>query len=176
MLRATGIEFFEVPSLDRRQRGTSFKERGGSNFRVDLLVPSADDNYPTVPVPELKAHAQGLPYLAYLLAASQEIPVLSSHGSVMVRVPVPERYAIHKLIVSQLGHKSSSKPEKDLRQAAVLIEALAERYPGAIEDAISAVPKSAVRHLARAIKALEQHLPPSAASAWDSLHAIALAG
>src|SRR5580704_14899918 len=43
MLRATGIEFFEVPSLDRRQRGTSFKERGGSNFRVDLLVPSADD-------------------------------------------------------------------------------------------------------------------------------------
>jgi hypothetical protein len=113
---------------------------------------------------------------AYLLAASQEIPVLSSHGSVMVRVPVPERYAIHKLIVSQLGHKSSSKPEKDLRQAAVLIEALVERYPGAIEDAISAVPKSAVRHLARAIKALEQHLPPSAASAWDSLHAIALAG
>jgi hypothetical protein len=82
MLRATGIEFFEVPSLDCRQRGTSFKERGGSNFRVDLLVPSADDKYPTVPVPELKAHAQGLPYLAYLLAASQEIPVLSSHGSV----------------------------------------------------------------------------------------------
>jgi hypothetical protein len=41
MLRATGIEFFEIPSLDRRQRGTSFKERGGSNFRVDLLVPSS---------------------------------------------------------------------------------------------------------------------------------------
>jgi hypothetical protein len=176
MLRATGIEFFEVPSLDRRQHGTSFKERGGSNFRVDLLVPSADDSYPTVPVPELKAHAQGLPYLAYLLSASQEIPVLSSHGSVMVRVPVPERYAIHKLIVSQLRHKSSSKPEKDLRQAAVLIEALVERYPGAIEDAISAVPKSAMRHVARAIKALEQHLPPTAVSAWDILHAIAHAG
>jgi hypothetical protein len=84
--------------------------------------------------------------------------VLSSHGSVMVRVPVPERYAIHKLIVSQLRHKTSSKPEKDLRQAAVLIEALVERYPGAIEDAASAVPQSAARHLARAIKALEQHL------------------
>src|ERR1700722_7514710 len=174
MLRATGIEFFEIPSLDRRQRGTSFEERGGSNFKVDLLVPSADDKHPTVPVPELKAHAQGLPHLAYLLAASQEIPVLSSHGSVMVRVPVPERYAIHKLIVSQLRNKTSSKPEKDLRQAAALIEALVERYPGAIEDAASAVPKSAVRHIARAIKALEQHLPTTAASAWDTLHAIAL--
>jgi hypothetical protein len=176
MLRATGIEFFEAPALDRRRRGTSFKERGGSNFRIDLLVPSADDNYPTVPVPELKAHAQGLPYLAYLIATSQEIPVLSSHGSVMVRVPLPERYAIHKLIVSQLRHKSSGKPEKDLRQAAMLIEALVERYPGAIEDAVLAVPKSAGKHLARAIKALEQHLPPSAASAWDILHATAPAG
>jgi len=67
----------------------------------------------------------------------------------MVRVPVPERYAIHKLIVSQLRHKNS-KPEKNLRQAAVLIEALVERYPGAIEDAASMIPKSAARHVARA--------------------------
>ena len=173
MLRATGIEFLEIPSLDRRQHGTSFKERGGSNFRVDLLVPSAVDTYPTVPVPELKAHAQGLPHLGYLLAASQEIPVLSSHGSVMVRVPVPECYAIHKLIVSQLRNKASSKPEKDLGQAAVLIEALVELYPGAIEAAASDVPKSAARYVARAIKALRRHLPAAAASAWDVLHAIA---
>jgi hypothetical protein len=172
MLRASGIELFEIPSLDRRQRGTSFKERG-SNFRVDLLVPSADGNYPTVPVPELKAHAQGLPHLAYLLAASQEIPVLSVHGSVMVRAPLPERFAIHKLIVSQLRNKASSKPQNDLRQAAALIEALVERYPGAIEDAASAVPKSAERHMIRAIKALEQHLPSTATSTWETLRAIA---
>jgi hypothetical protein len=173
MLRATGIEFLEIPSLDRRQRGTSFKERGGSNFTVDLLVPSPDGTYPIVPVPGLKAHAQGLPHLAYLLSASQEIPVLSTHGSVMVRVPVPERYAIHKLIVSQLRNKTSSKPEKDLFQAAALIEAVAERYPGAIEDAASAVPKSAVRYLARAIKAIERHVPPNATAAWDILRSIA---
>jgi hypothetical protein len=172
MLRATGIELFEIPSLDRRQRGTSFKERGGSSFRVDLLVPSPDGTYPTVPVPELKAYAQGLPHLGYLLAASQEVPVLSSHGSVMVRVPVPERYAIHKLIVSQLRNKASGKPEKDLHQAAVLIDALVERYPGALEEAAAAVPESARRHLIRAIKALERHLPTSAAAAWDTLHSI----
>jgi hypothetical protein len=86
---------------------------------------------------------------------------------------VPERYAIHKLIVSQLRNKTNSKPEKDLRQAAALIEALVERYPGALEDAASAVPKSAARPMARAIKALEQHLPITAAAAWDILRAIA---
>jgi hypothetical protein len=169
MLRATGIEFFEVPPLKRGAPSTSFAEPGGSRLRVDLLVPSTNDEYPTIPVPELKAHAKGLPYLAYLLGGSQEVPVLSTHGSVMVRVPLPERYALHKLIVSQLRAKTSSKPEKDLRQAATLVDALAERFPGAIEDASEALPKSARRYISRALDALKQHLPDSAESAWDTL-------
>jgi hypothetical protein len=169
MLRQTGIEFFEVPRLDCRAPSTSFAEPGGSRLRVDLLVPSRGDDYPTIPVPELKAHAKGLPYLAYLLGASQEVPILSPHGAAMVRVPVPERYAVHKLIVSQLRAKTSSKPEKDLRQAATLIETLAERFPGSVEEALAAVPKSAARQVKQAIAALKRHLPPTATAAWDSL-------
>jgi hypothetical protein len=169
MLRATGIEFFEVPALDRKAPSTSYAERGGSRLRVDLLVPSRNEDYPTIPVPELKAHAKGLPYLAYLLGASQEVPILSPHGGIMVRVPVPERYAVHKLIVSQLRAKVSSKPEKDLRQAAVLVEALAERFPGAVQDALAAAPKSASRQIKLATEALKRHLPESAAAAWDAL-------
>ena len=169
MLRETGIEFFEVPALDRGAPSTSFAERGGSRLRVDLLVPSTNDSYPTIPIPELKAHAQGLPYLSFLLGASQEVPLLSSHGVVMVRVPVPERYAIHKLIVSQLRSKSTSKPEKDLRQAATLIEAIVDRFPGALQESLAVVPKSAMKHLARALNALKQHLPASAESAWEAL-------
>jgi hypothetical protein len=172
MLRETGIEFFEVPALDRRAPSTSFAERGGARLKVDLLVPSTNDDYPTIPVPELKAHAKGLPYLAYLLGASQEIPVLSSHGGVMVRVPLPERYAVHKLIVSQLRAKTSSKPEKDLRQAATLIEALVERFPGAVEDALRAVPGSAVRHIVRATEGLKHHLPDSAEAAWEIVRSV----
>jgi hypothetical protein len=169
MLRETGIEFFEVPALDRGAPSTSFAERGGSRLRVDLLVPSTNDSYPTIPVPELDAHAQGLPYLSFLLGASQEVPLLSSHGVVMVRAPLPERYAVYKLIVSQLRSKSSSKPEKDLRQAATLIEAIVDRFPGALQDSLAALPKSAMKHLARALNALKQHLPASAESAWEAL-------
>ena len=150
MLRATGIDFFEVPALD-------------------LLVPSRGEDYPIIAVPELKAHATGLPYLAYLLGASQELPILSSHGAVLVRVPLPERYAVHKLMVSQLRAKTSAKPEKDLRQAAILIDALAERFPGAVEDALKAVPKSASKLIKLGKKALERHLPQTAAAAWESL-------
>jgi hypothetical protein len=88
---------------------------------------------------------------------------------VLVRVPVPERYAIHKLVVSQLRPKASGKPGKDLRQAAILIEALVERFPGAIEGALAAVPKAAVKHIRRAAVALLRHMPASAEAAWEAL-------
>lgn len=98
--------------------------------------------------------------------------MLSSHGAVTVRVPSPERFAIHKLIVSQLRARTSSKPEKDLRQAATLIEAVVERFPGAIEDALRAAPKSALSHIERAAAGLRAHLPRSAADAWQSLESV----
>jgi hypothetical protein len=132
-------------------------------------VPSPDETYPTIKIPELDAYAQGLPYLKYVLSKSQQATTLSPHGVVMVRVPVPERYAIHKLMVSQLRGTAASKAAKDLRQAATLIEAVVEGFPGAIEDALSAVPRSAGRYLRRAIPALKQHLPASAESAWEAL-------
>jgi hypothetical protein len=47
-------------------------------LKVDLLVPSPDETYPTIKVPELNAYAQGLPYLKYVLSNSQEAPILKS--------------------------------------------------------------------------------------------------
>ena len=171
--RSEALALPQIPALIDMLRPTSFKEGGRSRLKIDLLVPSPGEGYPTIPVPELKAHAKGLPYLRYLLTDSQEVPVLSPHGVVLVRVPVPERYAIHKLIVSQLRSKSSSKPGKDLRQAATLIEALIERFPGAVEDALTAVPKNAGRHVRRAAAALARYLPASAETAWEALKSYA---
>jgi len=84
-------------------------------------------------------------------------------------VPVPERYAIQKLLVSQLRTRSGGKPGKDLLQAATIIEAVAERFPGAVEKALTAVPKSAVKHVRPAIVALGRYLPASAEAAWEAL-------
>ena len=117
MLQATGIPFVEVPQLDARQPSTSFKERGRSRFHVDLLVPSAGEDCQVVPVPELQAHATALPYLSYLLADSQMGLLMAREGCCMVRVPLPERFALHKLMVSQLRAQRGAKSEKDLFQA-----------------------------------------------------------
>jgi len=50
-----------------------------------------------------------------------------------------------------------------------LIDALAERFPGAVSDAVAALPKSARRAVGRSIKALRTYLPRTAEAAWDSL-------
>src|SRR5262249_35739102 len=77
VLRTTGIHFLPIPQLDHHTPSTSFKEKGStSRFRVDLLVPSRDASFPVVQVPELKAHATGVPGLRYLLAESQEAALL----------------------------------------------------------------------------------------------------
>jgi hypothetical protein len=161
MLRDSGIDFTEVPGLDRKRPSTSFKESGRSRFHVDLLAPSHDESFPVVPVPELKAHAVGLPYLGYLLAESQMGSVIAREGCCAVRVPLPEHFAVHKLVISRLRTGRAAKIATDIVQASVLCAALAQMHPGALEEASAKLPKKAQKHLRRGLEAarplLEAH-------------------
>jgi len=150
ILRESGIHFIEVPQLDPRIPSSSFKQQGRSQFHVDLLMPSVDDDIHIVPVPELKAHATALPFLSYLLAKTQICTLISREGSCPVRVPSPERFAIHKLVVSQLRTNMDVKSQKDIMQASILLAAMAEHYPGAIESAVDDLPATARKNLVKA--------------------------
>jgi hypothetical protein len=86
------------------------------------------------------------------LAESQMGGVMDREGCCAVRVPLPEHFAIHQLVVSRLRTGREAKSTKDVQQACVLCAALAETYPGAIESA-AALPRRAGRHLARALEA-----------------------
>jgi hypothetical protein len=169
MLKDTGIAFVEVPSLNRKKPPTSFKQRGRSRFHVDLLVPSQNEDFPVVPVPELKAYATGLPYLSYLLAESQTAMLMAREGCCPVRVPLPERFAVHKLIVSRLRTGREAKSDKDVFQACVLCAALAESHPGAIEAAAEQIPRRAKKYLAPAVEAARRFLEATYLRAWEEL-------
>jgi len=134
LLQRTGLRFLEVPELDSRRPSTSFVRRG-THLKVDLLVPSMDSTYRSVHVPELKAHATALPHLRFLLQEQLDSVVLSRDRVIPLKVPRPERYCVHKLVVSQLRVKTSAaKDEKDLDQAALLVQVLESRFPGLIEE------------------------------------------
>jgi hypothetical protein len=167
MLRKSGVAFVEVPEFERGKASTSFKQRGRSRFHVDLLVPSPNETFPVVPVPELKAHATGLPYLGYLLDESQTTLVMAREGCCGVRVPLPERFAVHKLLVSQLRTGRDAKSGKDVSQACVLAAALAVSHPGAIESALALVPRRARKHLKPAVTLARRFLERPHPRAWE---------
>lgn len=169
ILNDSGIPFVEAPARGRTKPSTSYKEPGHSQFRVDLLAPSASGTFPIIPVPELKAHATGLPYLNYLLAESQMALFLARAGCCLVRVPLPERFAVHKLIVSRQCRGREAKSENDVFQAAVLCAALAQTHPGAIESAVAALPSSAIKALAVAVESVRALLERAHPRAWEEL-------
>ena len=158
ILRESGIDFVDVPGFVHGSPPTSYKENGRSRFTFDLLVPGAGEEIETVAVPELNAHAAALPYLRYLLSDTQMGAAISSHGISAVRVPLPERFALHKLIIAQLRAGRAERSLKDLKQAAVLIAATGEMFPGAIEAAYRKTASSTRRHLRKSLEKIRGEL------------------
>ncbi len=107
----------------------------GERYRVDVLTtnrgPPRDE---PSRLPTLKSDATPLQYMDFLLRETVEAAVL--HGSgVLVNVPAPARYAVHKLIVSRDRKVNPEKGRKDRLQSAHLIEALTVEDPFALRDA-----------------------------------------
>ena len=143
MLADSTVPLSPVPGFDRKTPTTSYKAPGKDRLRVDLLVPSTSGEVSTRAVPELGAHATALPHLRYLLTGAHEAVLLGREGVIPVRVPRPEAFAWHKMLVSQLRTATSEKRAKDILQAAVLFAVLAEDAPDALEAAFAAVPRTA---------------------------------
>lgn len=172
ILNESGMEFVAVPGMPSHRPSASFKLPGAERLVVDLLVPgkSAGD---VLPVKELGAHAQAIPLLDFLIEEPVDAVVLSPNQVIPVRVPGPERFALHKLFSSQSRKSDRDKVRKDLEQAAVIAAALEEDAPGALVDAFKSMPavgKAAARRGARAAAKL---LHGAHAEAEETLAAIA---
>ena len=168
ILRESDIEFVDVPQIDPRMPPTSFTQRGRSTFRVDLLAPARSDSTASTAIPELKAHATSLPFLGFLLKEAQMTAVLAREGCAAVRVPTPERYAVHKLIVSQLRGRHA-KVERDRIQALVLAAALGDLYPGSLKSAVKELPQRATKYFRKAVEQLRSRLEIDHVRAWEEL-------
>jgi len=139
-------DFSFVPQPSLQADKTWRWKQTRSDTLVEFLTPSFGEEEGVRELPALGVDAQGLHHLNYLIADPIKAAVTYRSG-VMVQIPQPERYAIHKLIVAdrRRGGENALKSEKDQRQAAFLIEVLAEDRPDelreAYEDARSRGPK-----------------------------------
>ena len=134
---AKAEKFVEIPDLNPKNPSTSWQSTD-QELRVDVLTPLVGKpREGIVELPAFGAHASALRFLDFLLVETVRAAVLTGSG-VLVRVPTPERYALHKLIVAQRrANTSSDKARKDIAQAETLIEALLKDHPDDLMDAWS---------------------------------------
>ncbi len=127
------LKFRPVPSLDRGQVWRW--EQAGGETLVEFLMPAQSEEG-IRPLPALGVSAQALRHLDYLL--EHPVPAASLYrDGILVQVPRPERFAIHKLIVAERrqGGSDDVKARKDRAQAEFLITALAELRPEELREA-----------------------------------------
>ncbi|MCU1348886.1 MAG: hypothetical protein JWO56_1916 [Acidobacteria bacterium] len=156
-LRASDPRFAAVPELDPKQPSTSFKIRG-RDLRVDLLTPGNREGAKPVYLPHLNAAAQPLPGLGYLLEEKAEAVVLAGAG-ILVYVPSPAAYALHKLWVAERRDVSQQqKARKDRRQSAQLLEVLLADRPDDVRKAWGRLPTRMMASIRRSLRQLDPAL------------------
>lgn len=138
VLEQTGMGFIEVPTLNPKNPSTRYKMRG-DEYIVELFTPEiGKPNSKPIQIPYLNAAAEPLRYLDYLMEETQTAAIPFDVG-LLVNVPDPARFAIHKLVISQRRQTAfAAKSKKDIDQARQLLEVLLDIRPGAIIAAVDA--------------------------------------
>lgn len=116
--------------------GATYLKPKDPAFRLDFLTTLHRGKDRPFDHPQLKVALQPLKFMEYLLENVGQAAVFSEQGSVAVNIPHPARYALHKLVV--YGERKGSflqKSQKDLWQAASLLECLKERRAWEVEEA-----------------------------------------
>lgn len=172
LLKQTGLPFHEVPTLKRGGPSTSFKVRG-RKLKVDLLMPARGVPYKAIAVPELNAHAMGLPYLEYLLRDTASSVLIGRDRMVPVTVPHAGWFCLHKLALYSLRTGADNpKREKDVFQAAVLAQTLMHKSDFLLLEAVEGMDsklKTRVRAGAKRALALLGEGAPETSSVLEKL-------
>ncbi|MER8699454.1 MULTISPECIES: GSU2403 family nucleotidyltransferase fold protein [unclassified Mesorhizobium] len=128
ILREIDPTFREIPYRSDPGHATQFEN--AVRYKVEFLTPNTgSDDYAdhATSMPSLGgASAQPLRFLDFLIHEPIRTVLLHRSG-VPVVVPSPGRYAVHKLIVASRRQNNANgvgKREKDVHQAALLVEAL----------------------------------------------------
>jgi len=122
--------FRAIPHHSDRARVSRFVN--DQNFKIDFLTPNrgSDENQAKpAKMPALGgAGAQPLRHLDFLIRDPVRSALLYK-GGLPVTVPAPERYAVHKVLLSSERTQNMAKSRKDITQAETLISILRGTRP-----------------------------------------------
>lgn len=104
-------------------------------FMVDFLTAKTSVKDEPVHIEGLSIALQPLKFMEFSMKHTVQAVALGNAGAVLVSIPRPDRFAIHKLIVSAERKVSeTAKINKDVRQANVLIQYYLDFRPDEIAE------------------------------------------
>jgi hypothetical protein len=135
-IESLSMGFLPVTGLSGKTGGAYLIPRE-PEFRLDFLTPLHRGGDAPYVHPQLNVTLQPLPFMEYSLEKFEQAVLFCDEGSVLVNVPSPERYALHKLLV--YGERAGSfraKSRKDLAQVACLAAWLWDHRREALAEAL----------------------------------------
>lgn len=170
-IKSLEMGFLPISGLEGKTGG-AYLLPNEPEFRLDFLTTAGREEAP-YEHPNLHVTLQPLKFMEFSLEDVQQAVLLSPKGAVVVNVPSPARYALHKLIVC--GEREGAfkvKSHKDLAQAGALLSVLKEEQPGEVEKAWADLLSRGEGWSARAlvgIRALSSKHPELCVDEWLSV-------
>ena len=166
-----------VPNNSR----TSFRKADEPDFDLDFLTSRGRSEDAPVHIARLGLTMQPLRFMELSLEDPMRCTLVAQSGPIVVNLPRPERYAIHKLLVyGERSQEQRTKAVKDVHQAAALLDYLLthdEIPTGALWSNVRARGPGWRRRLEQGCKAMvlrypecdfEQRLQAAMAAACDA--------
>jgi len=120
-ISSLNMGFLPVSGLNGKTGG-AYLIPAEPDFRLDFLTPLHRGGDTPYLHPQLHVTLQPLPFMEFSLERLEQAVVFCSEGAVLINVPSPERFSLHKLVV--FGERAGAfrvKSSKDLAQAAHLL-------------------------------------------------------
>lgn len=153
--------------------GATYLNPKEPDFRLDFLTTRHRGGDAPIEHPQLHVTLQPLRFIEYSLENIAQVALFSAEGTGVVNVPHPARYALHKLLV--YGERSGSftqKANKDLAQAAALLDWFKRYRPWEVEEAwqdMVSRGRGWVSRIGRGVKALDRWAPELSVADWLKL-------
>lgn len=150
--------------------GATFLSPRDPAFRLDFLTTLHRGGEAQYEHPQLHVMLQPLKFMEFSLQQVQQAVVFSRGDAVLVNVPHPARYALHKLLVyGEREGTFAAKSAKDLQQAASLLAVLKAHRAWEVEEAwadLQGRGRGWTGRIKRGISALERQYPELEITTW----------
>lgn len=115
---------------------STYQKQDEPDFQIDFLTAMGRSGEEPIYNESLKLRLLPLRFMEFSLEDPFQSVVLGNSGPIVVNLPRPEKYALHKLLVAaERSGDYKDKARKDLTQAASLLEYLTANDPDALREA-----------------------------------------